>query len=175
MTTHGPAADAARASAPDARVGALVAHFETVAATAMRDMPVVHRGLRVDAIDFGPFPGEADTSGDRLGILIAPWFMNLVWLPPVAAADDAFRAPGCQATRHVGTVELEWIGAHAPGVGAYACCSLFSPMFEFADHASAVATARAALAQLRSARPDAPRMSRRAFMLRNTAAHGEGA
>jgi [NiFe] hydrogenase assembly HybE family chaperone len=40
---------------------------------------------------------------------------------------------------------FEFIGAREPTLGEYQACSLFSPMFEFADQREARATARAAL------------------------------
>lgn len=172
MSTHEAADDAA---CDDPRVPTLVDHFETVSNGAMRGMPVVHRALRVEAVGFGPMPGETEASGALLGVLIAPWFMNLVWLPDLAEAAEAASAeaacprPGDKMALRIGGVDFEWIGAHAPGVGAYACCSLFSPVFEFADQASAAATARAVLAQLRDGAGTAPRRSRRAFLLRPSA------
>ncbi|AWV02904.1 [NiFe]-hydrogenase assembly, chaperone, HybE [Burkholderia sp. JP2-270] len=179
MTTRSLRGDALSASpqsgSSDARIGALVAHFTTVAATTMRGMPVVHPALRVQAVDFGPFPSCGDAGGDVLGILVAPWFMNLVWLPGGTDTGHPCPPPGRLATRRVGAVEFDWIGAHAPQVGAHACCSLFSPMFDFADQTSAVATARAVLAQLRSGGADAPRTSRRAFLLRRPATREAGA
>ncbi|HDR8918931.1 [NiFe]-hydrogenase assembly chaperone HybE [Burkholderia vietnamiensis] len=182
MTTRSPTrdGDALRASLPggssDPRIGALVAHYTTVAATTMLGMPVVHPGLRVEAVAFGPYPAGGDASGDLLGILVTPWFMNLVWLPGANGAAQPCPSPGQLAARRVGAVEFDWIGAHVPQAGAHACCSLFSPMFDFSDHASAVATARAVLAQLRSAAADAPpRTSRRAFLLRRPATREAGA
>ncbi|WP_342952450.1 [NiFe]-hydrogenase assembly chaperone HybE [Paraburkholderia sp. JHI869] len=160
------------------RVAALVAHFETVANGAMRDMPVVNRALRVEAIGFAPMPGEAGARGAWLGVLITPWSMNLLWLPGAMEDSVPCPRPGGKARLRVGNVDFEWIGAHVQGVGAYACCSLFSPMFEFAGQESAAATAQAVLAQLRGgeggAKGDgngdpagiAPRASRRAFLLR---------
>ncbi|RQM44281.1 [NiFe]-hydrogenase assembly, chaperone, HybE [Paraburkholderia bannensis] len=161
----------------DPRVAALVAHFETVASGAMRDMPVVNRALRVEAIGFAPMAGEAGARGAWLGVLITPWSMNLLWLPGATQDSAPCPRPGGKACLRVGNVDFEWIGAHAQDVGAYACCSLFSPMFEFAGQESAAATARAVLAQLRGAEGGqgdgkddtsaaAPRASRRAFLLR---------
>ncbi|MEX3844822.1 MULTISPECIES: [NiFe]-hydrogenase assembly chaperone HybE [Paraburkholderia] len=158
------------------RVAALVAHFETVANGAMRDLPVVNRALPVEAIGFAPMPGEAGARGAWLGVLITPWSMNL--LRPPGAMQDSVPCPRPCGKARLRVGNVEWIGAHVQGVGAYACCSLFSPMFEFAGQESAVATAQAVLAQLRGgevgAKGDgngdpagiAPRASRRAFLLR---------
>jgi [NiFe] hydrogenase assembly HybE family chaperone len=48
----------------------------------------------------------------------------------------------------VGSEVFPFIGAHEEGFGAYEACSLFSPMFEFADHDAALATAQAVLGAL---------------------------
>uniref|UniRef100_UPI001EEFE048 [NiFe]-hydrogenase assembly chaperone HybE n=1 Tax=Cupriavidus taiwanensis TaxID=164546 RepID=UPI001EEFE048 len=158
----------------DPRGAALVAHFEAVASGATRDMPVVNRALRVEAIGFAPMASEAGARGAWPGALITPWSMNLLWLPGATQDSAPCPRPGGKACLRVGNVDFDWIGAHAQDVGAYACCSLFSPMFEFAGQESAAATARAVLAQLRCAegggqgggKAVAPRASRRAFLLR---------
>jgi [NiFe] hydrogenase assembly HybE family chaperone len=82
-----------------------------------------------------------------------PWFMNLVCLPM-----DLTRAgetvPGVRKRPAAGSAAKPLNSLRARGgVGAFACCSLFSPMFEFADHAAAVATARAVLNLLRTPAP----------------------
>lgn len=96
-------------------------------------------------------------------MLVTPWFMNLVWLPAEATVPTAV---GATRMRRVGNEALPFIGAHEEGFGAYEACSLFSPMFEFADHEAALATARAVLDALRKPQPAPPAMaSRRALLL----------
>jgi len=46
----------------------------------MRDLPFYNDGLSIEAVGF------RDWEGHRLGILITPWFMNLILLP--GAEDD---------------------------------------------------------------------------------------
>jgi [NiFe] hydrogenase assembly HybE family chaperone len=140
------------------RVAALEALFERVAATRMRGVPMLHPALRVQAVGF---EGAGDGSA-ACGVLVTSWFMNLVWLPLDADARDV-AAVGQTRRRAVGHEVFPFIGAHEDGFGAYEACSLFSPMFEFADQAAAVATAHAVLEGLRApaARPDA---SRRALL-----------
>lgn len=175
MTARAVVQDAVRDTVRgEPRVAALVAHFETAANGAMRDMPVVNRALRVEAIGFVQMAGEAGARGAWLGVLITPWSMNLVWLPGATQDSEPCPRPGGKARLRIGNVDFEWIGAHAQDVGAYACCSLFSPMFEFAGQESAAATARAVLAQLcggegggqGDGKAVEPRASRRAFLLR---------
>ena len=150
---------AARHPLLDARVAALVALYRRVQRERMDGVPLMHPGLVVHAEGFEPEAGGAAA----VGVLVTPWFMNLVRLP---LAGDAPVAPaGATRARVVGTTRMDFIGAHEPGFGAYEVCSLFSPMFEFADHAAAEATARAVLAALRGGdAPAAPQASRRALL-----------
>jgi [NiFe] hydrogenase assembly HybE family chaperone len=121
---------------PDPRIAALEAHFCTVASTQMQDVPLLNPALRVEAVGF-----RAIDSG-CLGVLISPWFMNLVWLRSV---EEGVAAPDSLADSLVLALpsgEYDCWRNHAPTVGAFYTCSLFSPVLEFADHASAVLTAR---------------------------------
>jgi [NiFe] hydrogenase assembly HybE family chaperone len=130
-----------------ARALRLVAAFEHVARTRMAGVPVLNPALVVEAVGFEPQTDAAGACG-VLGVLVAPWFMNLIWLPADAA--DASHRVGETRLHELGGERFEFIGAHEPRVGAYALCSLFSPMFEFVDQAAARATAQAVLASLRA-------------------------
>lgn len=135
-----------------ARVDCLVALFRQVQATRLDGVPVCNPRLQVAAVGFEPLPG----SDGSLGVLLTPWFMNLLWLPdPVCAAAPAL-AVGQLRRRVVGPETFDFIGAHEPGFGAFESCSLFSPMFEFDSQASARATAEAVLSQLRPPAPPVP-------------------
>lgn len=131
----------------DARVAALEALFRHIAATRMAGVPVLNLALDVAARGFAP-----DGEGGLWGVLVTPWFMNLVRLPgpqrpPLAVG----------ATRRcvLGDEAFDFIGAHEDGFGPFEACSLFSPMHEFSDQAAALATADAVVALLRP-RPAAP-------------------
>lgn len=54
---------------------ALETVFNGVLETRMRGVPVINPALSVQAVGFNPF------NGDWLGVLITPWFMNLLLLP----------------------------------------------------------------------------------------------
>ncbi len=173
---------AAPLSAYAHRVAALEALFTTIAHTRMAGVPVLNRALQVQALGFEPLPPqEGDATAATapapaaVGILITPWFMNLVRLPlqPEPTAQGVGRSQ-----RHaVGNGAFDFIGAHEPAIGAYSACSLFSPVFEFVDQAAARATAQAVLATLRAAAPQAsePPPARRAFLLGRSAARGAAA
>ena len=118
--------------------GALERAFETVRRERMEGVPMLNPALEVEAVGFRPWREH------WLGILITPWFMNVVLMPRVSAA---WQAIGERETRHhvfPGGV-FEFIGAREATLGDYQACSLFSPMFEFADQREARATALAAL------------------------------
>lgn len=141
MNTPLPSSAPAPASAVLAtRLRALEAHYREVAATRMQGVPVLHAGLQVQAVGFAP---QADDAGVAVGVLITPWFMNLLRLPLQAAASGqgGWLAVGATATRDIGALRFDAIGAHEPGLGAFEASSLFSPMFEFVDQGAAVATA----------------------------------
>lgn len=121
--------------------------FGDIARDRMQGVPLLNPALRVQALGFEPDPLEA---GIWLGLLITPWFMNLVRMPSQAHAGAADYLPaGEKATRQFGNTRFEFIGVFEPSMGAFETCSLFSPMFEFADHNAAVATATEVLSQLR--------------------------
>lgn len=140
------------------RVDLLTQVFRAIGDTRMQGVPVLHPALRVEAVDF-----EAVEDG-AFGILITPWFMNLMWLP----FDDAHTvAVGKTRVRELGGERLEFIGALEISFGAYEMCSLFSPMSVFADQDAARATASEVLRVLRKPlpKPDVPPVpSRRAFL-----------
>jgi [NiFe] hydrogenase assembly HybE family chaperone len=153
--------------------------FAEIASTRMRDVPVQNTALQVQAIGFAPDPVQA---GVWLGILITPWFMNLVRLASSQEAPEAgFLAERDKAARQFGNTWFGFIGAFEPTIGAFETCSLFSPMFEFANHNAAVATATEILSQLRqvtaAATPKtATPPSRRGFLFgRSAAPAGESA
>lgn len=123
--------------------------FAVIAATRMRGMPLLHPGLAVEAVGFLPCQDD-DGRRAACGILVTPWFMNLIWL---GLGGQALAAQGQVRERRIGDSYLEFIGADEASAGAYEMCSLFSPMFEFADQAAARATAVEVLALLRRPAP----------------------
>ena len=112
---------------------ALEAAFHRILCEQMQDMPMVNPALAVEAVGFRPWRDH------WLGVLVTPWFMNLMLMPRVAAQWPAIAE---RETRHYvfPAGVFEFIGARDPALGDYQACSLFSPMFDFADQASARAT-----------------------------------
>jgi [NiFe] hydrogenase assembly HybE family chaperone len=158
------------------RVNALAFLYQKIATTRMQGIPLLNLALHVETIGFEQTDRIADNDlpernmaqAAATGVLITPWFMNLVWLP-LQRVDYKARV-GSKFPRYVGSECFEFIGAHESEIGGYESCSLFSPVFAFDDHATAVATAWSVLNTLRqpvsplpaSETPQAP--ARRAFL-----------
>ncbi len=105
----------------------------------MAGVPILNPALRVEAVGFRPWQAH------WLGVLVTPWFMNLLLMPRLESAHWSPVAEGETRTLMFPAGVFEFIGGHEPAVGDYQACSLFSPMFEFADHGGALATAEAVL------------------------------
>lgn len=136
--------DPGAASAPvlaemERRTKALVADFTEVFNSKMRDVPMVNHALHVQAVDFRPW------EGGFLGTLVAPWFMNLVFLPPdgyplkAATEKEVIRFP---------SGDYEFLHNSRELTGHYLACSLFSPMGDFTSQLQAVDVARAVMVEL---------------------------
>lgn len=116
--------------------------FREVQAKHMQDIPVINPKLSVKALGFS---NEDDFNDYRLGILITPWFMNLMLLPKTPLAEGIPEFGNIQKhTFPSGT--YEFVTGFDDAFGHYQSCSLFSPMFEFDSQQAAEVTAETALA-----------------------------
>jgi [NiFe] hydrogenase assembly HybE family chaperone len=134
------------ASAVAARVRSA---FERVRIERMAGLPFVNEALQVELV------GLQRWRGLWLGVLVTPWFMNLMLLPGDGAAEGdevparwPAIATGEYAQFAFPAGVLSFLAGREGDVGEYLACSLFSPMFEFADHATARQTAEACLLAL---------------------------
>lgn len=147
--------------APAALTSRLETVFAEIQASRMADVPMLNSALQVEAVSFMSW------REDWLGILITPWFMNLMLLPRAGQAWPGL-ATGQTVVHAFPSGEYDFIVGQEAALDQYQSCSLFSPMFEFPDQACARATAQAALGSLFTADavPEAaPSMSRRRFLL----------
>jgi [NiFe] hydrogenase assembly HybE family chaperone len=112
--------------------------FNEILANRMCDLPVVNAELSVQAIGFNRY------NEDWLGILITPWFMNLMLLP---GSNNTWgeQQHGSKIEKHFPYGTFEFTLGSETQLGAYALCSLFSPMFQFENQAAALTAAQAAL------------------------------
>lgn len=130
-------------SAPDPDVDAvawgelLAGSYREIGERTMRDLPIYNDALGVAAVGFRAF------NGTIVGIMVTPWFMNVVM--PASAAREA---SGTTLLIRFPAGNIEFTLSEVGQMGRIASCSLFSPMSEFADMAAARATAEAAIAEL---------------------------
>jgi len=158
-----------------ARTEALVELFDNVAKARMAGVPILNPALRVEALGFELCEGDGAEAGGThgaVGVLVTPWFMNLVWFS-LERIDQPERA-GNSRVHQVGTEGFDFIAGHESTFGSYEACSLFSPMFEFPDQAAASATGAAVLATLRQPPAPAP-VATPALAVQGPAAPGKAA
>ncbi|GAB6968760.1 [NiFe]-hydrogenase assembly chaperone HybE [Komagataeibacter kakiaceti JCM 25156] len=131
----------------DGPARSMEAAFREIHRGQMRGIPLLNEVLGVRAVGFRPYGGHF------LGILITPWFMNLI-LAPGMADDWSGLVSGDKeliefpSGRYEFTIVNRAARADMPWLPPYKACSLFSPVFEFTTMLQAVETARAALAAL---------------------------
>lgn len=103
---------------------ALVARYSHIARTSLADMPICNPLLDVAATGFRAYCGRA------VGVVITPWFMNLVSVA-LPGYELKHVAPGLSVRLSLPAGEVEFIVGELDGVGRIDSCSLFSPVFEF--------------------------------------------
>ncbi|MES9871328.1 MAG: [NiFe]-hydrogenase assembly chaperone HybE [Sedimenticola sp.] len=113
--------------------------YNRILFTRMQEIPVVNQALEVQTVGFQLW-------NDRcFGVLVTPWFMNLVLLPNEGDEWGDLQL-GTKQLHQLPSGPYEFVLGEEEGVGRYQSCSLFSPMFDFADQETAVATAEAVMA-----------------------------
>jgi [NiFe] hydrogenase assembly HybE family chaperone len=120
---------------------ALEARFREVADTRMRGLPFVNPALADEAVGFAPWEAR------WLGVMVTPWFINLVLAPLEPSAWHSIGQGGKLRYRFPAG-DYEFIGANEPGIGEFQTCSLFSPALEFEDQTTARFVAERARAAL---------------------------
>lgn len=123
------------------RVSLLVADFREVWNSKMRDVPLVNKALSVEAVGF------VSHEGRPLGVLMSPWFMNLILLP-AEGEDWSDLTPGAKELIEFPSGSYEFIHNTREMVGGYKACSLFSPMGDFQTQMQARDVAKAVMAEV---------------------------
>lgn len=123
------------------RLSELVNRFVHIGETRMRDLPIYHRRLQVEAVNFQPW------AQGWLGVLITPWFMNVIVLP---RDKDRWRslAPGYRLVQKFPSGEQAFVVGEDEELGSYLFRSLASPMRHFSSQDAARSAARGALQRL---------------------------
>jgi [NiFe] hydrogenase assembly HybE family chaperone len=120
---------------------ALEATYRHVQATRMSGLPFLNPALAVEAVGFAPWRAH------WLGVIVTPWFMNLVVAPRDASQWKSL-PPGEKRRYSFPAGDYDFISAREEGVGEFFICSLFSPVLEFDDQPTARYVAAQALAAL---------------------------
>lgn len=151
------------------RIAELVARFHEIGQTAMRDLPLYNPALEVEAVGFRLVEGH------WIGVLVTPWFMNLMRLPEHSTPMDARRMGG-ERKVVLPSGETDLMQGGDESIGYYESLPLHSPMFAFNTREEARGEADRLVHAFLAApdRPDADdkarlptetsKMSRRAFL-----------
>ena len=123
------------------KVEALESIYNQIYKERMADVPITNDKIEVSAIAFQRWQES------YLGVMITPWFMNLMLLPGETENWDDKQELSAR-THTFPSGNYEFITGFEPDIGKYQMCSLFSPMFEFTDNDAAIETAEAAIKEL---------------------------
>ncbi len=135
-------------------VDTLVAHFQIIYRDRMQGLPIVNPAIHVEAVGF------SDWQEHELGVLITPWFMNLLISP--GSEEWAGAQQGDLVACQFPSGECEMTVCDDETLGRYLSAVLFRTMADFPDQSIARAVAAEALTQMLSDPPPAKgRISRR--------------
>lgn len=113
----------------DETITRMVRHFETIEREHMRGLPIVNPELVVEALGFRDFGAHA------IGVLISPWFMNLVLIP----GNDEFSGvdQGTVVDIRMPAGPCAFTVSHDAELGTYLSAVLFGVVTDFPDQAAA--------------------------------------
>lgn len=121
-------------------VADLVGHFEKISRERMRGLPIVNTRLDVEAIGFG-YLGE-----HQLGVLLTPWFMNLLILPGTDEWSELAR--GSTVEWPLPNGNCDFTICRDDTLGTYLTAVLFRTVVDFPDQGTARAVAEDILGRL---------------------------
>lgn len=141
----------------------LEAHFRKVYEERMQGLPILNPNLQVCAIGFRKFDEHA------VGILITPWFMNLVLLP--GTGEWVEQAQGSVVDVAFPGSEIDFTVSRDDEFGIHLSAALFSSVADFPDQDTAIVIAEEILHELfqpaeEPAEAEAPSVSRRELFAR---------
>ena len=112
-----------------AAITKLVQQFETTYTEHMQGLPIVNAALHVEAVGFQEFDGH------QLGVLVTPWFMNLVLLPGTDEWDGG--AQGESTTIEFPSGPIEFVSCNDAELGTYLSAILFRSVTDVKDQDTA--------------------------------------
>ena len=143
-----------------ASVAQLVNHFRRVHIERMQGMPILNPALEVQAIGF------RELEEHLLGVLITPWFMNLVLLP--GSEEWSEREQGKRIRVVLPHEEIDFNVTHDDAIGTHLTAVLFRTVADFPDQDTAVEIATEIMKTLfvPPEKPEEPKLSRRQLFTR---------
>ena len=127
-------------------VADVVARYQAIYEERMRDLPIVNPRLAVEAVGFEQWEDK------DLGVLITPWFMNLVLLPDTGKLADLSQGERVECRFPSGPCELTVYRDEE--LGTYLAAVLFRTVADFPDQDVARAVAEEALARILAEPPE---------------------
>lgn len=119
-------------------VSQLVSRYRRVGEEKMRGLPPFNDRLEVEAVGFSEW-------GDHLlGVIVAPWFMNLV-IVPGEDVDPEKTTQGARSEWEFPAGRYEFHAANLEGAPSHLTTPLFSAVTDFPDQSTARAVAQAVL------------------------------
>jgi [NiFe] hydrogenase assembly HybE family chaperone len=133
----------------------LASRFSDIHTQRMQGLPFINAELKVEAIGFQDFQDF------EVGVLITPWFMNLILLPGVdvgANIDQGHRINACFPSG-----DIEFTAAQDEELGLYFSAVLFSEVSDIPDHATARELATEVMKGLFESKKQSQVLSRRSL------------
>lgn len=126
----------------------LTARYQVIYREKMLGMPICNPALKVQAVGF------RELGKHRLGVLVTPWFMNLMLLP----GDETWSntASGSREDFSLPAERCEFVVNHDEELGTCLSAILFRTVLDFPDQDTAVAVAEEVLDQLYAQDPKSP-------------------
>lgn len=142
---------------------AIAERFRDIHEQRMLGLPFINASLAVETIGFREFQGF------DIGVLITPWFMNLVLLPGSGIGSDIEQGHTVNACFPSG--DIEFTAAQDEELGLYFSAVLFSTVADIADQATARDLAFEVMKGLFEPKTDGKVVSRRSLF--STAGHSD--
>jgi [NiFe] hydrogenase assembly HybE family chaperone len=141
----------------------LASRFRDIHVQRMQGLPFINAQLEVDAVGFREFQDF------EIGVLITPWFINLILLPSAGVGGSIEQGHRINASFPSG--DLEFTAAQDEALGLYFSAVLFSSVTSVPDHATAVELANEVMKELFESKDQAKVLSRRSLF--TTAGHSD--
>ena len=135
-------------------IAQLVERFRNIHEQRMQELPFINTKLSVEAVGFRSWKDL------ELGVLITPWFMNLILLP----TSDADIEQGHKIDARFPSGNIELTAAQDEEIGLYFSAALFSSVMQFPNQETAVDIAAEIMRELFDTKRNPRFISRRAML-----------